>query len=145
MRNCITHYELVSTHVDDLLYAGKNADRFYNALRKKGFKLKGVGPPKYHLGGDFKRVKEPEPMLTWGAQTYVKRMLENYERTFGEPVKKRDISSPLEPSDHPEIDDSPLLDEVDKKRYWTMIGELQWAVALGRIDIIAATVTMARF
>eukprot|EP00957_Ditylum_brightwellii_P157984 12025576-Ditylum_brightwellii.AAC.1 len=26
-----------------------------------------------------------------------------------------------------------------------MIGEMQWAVALGRIDIIAANVTMARF
>jgi hypothetical protein len=29
--------------------------------------------------------------------------------------------------------------------YWQMIGELHWAVALGCIDIMNATVTMARF
>eukprot|EP00957_Ditylum_brightwellii_P003921 298884-Ditylum_brightwellii.AAC.1 len=29
--------------------------------------------------------------------------------------------------------------------YWQLIGEMQWAVTLGWIDIIAATMTMARF
>eukprot|EP00957_Ditylum_brightwellii_P043652 3309252-Ditylum_brightwellii.AAC.1 len=33
----------------------------------------------------------------------------------------------------------------DIKKCWKMIGEMQWAVALGWIDIIAATMTMARF
>eukprot|EP00957_Ditylum_brightwellii_P183403 13970610-Ditylum_brightwellii.AAC.1 len=33
----------------------------------------------------------------------------------------------------------------DIKKYWQMIGEMQWTVALGRIDIITATMTMARF
>eukprot|EP00957_Ditylum_brightwellii_P045002 3414050-Ditylum_brightwellii.AAC.1 len=33
----------------------------------------------------------------------------------------------------------------DIKKYWQMIGEMQWAVALGRVDIIVATMTMARF
>ena len=72
-------------------------------------------------------------------------MLVNYENTFGEPVPKREVHAPLTPNDHPELDDFSLLDMEEKKIYWTMIGELQWAVALGRIDIICATVTMARF
>eukprot|EP00957_Ditylum_brightwellii_P094392 7187512-Ditylum_brightwellii.AAC.1 len=33
----------------------------------------------------------------------------------------------------------------DIKKYWQTNGEMQWAVALGYINIIAATVTMARF
>eukprot|EP00957_Ditylum_brightwellii_P078206 5946433-Ditylum_brightwellii.AAC.1 len=33
----------------------------------------------------------------------------------------------------------------DIKKYLQMIGKMQWAIALGCIDIIAATVTMARF
>eukprot|EP00957_Ditylum_brightwellii_P167911 12781936-Ditylum_brightwellii.AAC.1 len=33
----------------------------------------------------------------------------------------------------------------DIKKYWQMIQEMQCAVALGHIDSIAATVTMARF
>eukprot|EP00957_Ditylum_brightwellii_P077228 5868827-Ditylum_brightwellii.AAC.1 len=78
-------------------------------------------------------------MLTWGAQTYVKRMLAEYEELFGEPVPKCEVHASLEPVDHPEIDDTPLLDMEDVKTYWQIIGEMQWAVALGCIDIIAAT------
>eukprot|EP00957_Ditylum_brightwellii_P169261 12882790-Ditylum_brightwellii.AAC.1 len=33
----------------------------------------------------------------------------------------------------------------DIKKQWQMIGKMQWDVALGWINIIAATVTMARF
>eukprot|EP00957_Ditylum_brightwellii_P075134 5709509-Ditylum_brightwellii.AAC.1 len=83
---------------------------------------------------------EPEPMLTLGAQTYVKRMLASYEQLFGEPMPKREVHSPLKPGDHPGINDSPLLGMKDIKKYWQIIGEMQWAVALRQIDIIAATV-----
>eukprot|EP00957_Ditylum_brightwellii_P184535 14054993-Ditylum_brightwellii.AAC.1 len=60
-------------------------------------------------------------------------------------MPKQEVHAPLEPGDHPEIGDSPLLDMEDIKKYWQMIGGIQWAVALGQIDIIAATVTMVRF
>jgi len=86
--------------------------------------LKGVSEHTYHLDGDFKRVTEPESMLTWGAQTHVKRMLASYEQLFGEPVPKQEVHAPLEPGDHPEVDDSPLLDMEDIKKYWQMIGEI---------------------
>eukprot|EP00957_Ditylum_brightwellii_P147234 11211608-Ditylum_brightwellii.AAC.1 len=69
-------------------------------------------------------------MLTWGAQTYVRRMLASYEQIFGESVPKREVHAPLDPGDHPEINDSPLLDMEDIKKHWQMIGEIQWAVAL---------------
>jgi len=84
-------------------------------------------------------------MLTWGAQTYVKRMLENYEKMFGEPVPKREIHAPLDPNDHPELDSTEFCSMGRMKMYWSMIGELQWAVTLGRIDIMCAVVTMASF
>eukprot|EP00957_Ditylum_brightwellii_P176680 13457126-Ditylum_brightwellii.AAC.1 len=66
-------------------------------------------------------------MLTWGAQTYMKRMLASCEQLFSEPVPKREVHALLEPGDHPEIDDSHLLDMEDIKKYWQMIGEMQWA------------------
>eukprot|EP00957_Ditylum_brightwellii_P012995 982069-Ditylum_brightwellii.AAC.1 len=66
-------------------------------------------------------------MLTWGAQTCVKRMLASYEQLLGEPAPKREVHAPLEPGDYPEIDDSPLLGLEDIKKYWQMIGEMQWA------------------
>eukprot|EP00957_Ditylum_brightwellii_P018159 1367980-Ditylum_brightwellii.AAC.1 len=72
-------------------------------------------------------------MLTWGAQTYVKRMLAGYEELFDEPMPTREVHAPLEQGDHPEVGDTPLLDMEDVKKYWQMIGKMQWAVALGRI------------
>eukprot|EP00957_Ditylum_brightwellii_P067511 5125505-Ditylum_brightwellii.AAC.1 len=84
-------------------------------------------------------------MLTLGAQTYMKRMLASYEQLFGETMPKQEVHAPLKPGDHPDIDDSPLLGMEDIKKYWQMVGEIQCAVALGHIDIIAATMTMARF
>jgi len=145
MKDCGTHWEYVCTWVDDLLYAGKNSKGFYDSLKALGYKLKGVGSPTYHLGGDFVRVNEPESMLTWGALTYVKRMMSNYEQIFKEQVPKREIHAALEPGDHPEVDESPLLDQEGIKIYWQLIGEMQWAVALGRIDIMNGTITMSRF
>ena len=50
----------------------------------------------YHLGTDFKRINEPESMLIWGAQTYIKRMIASYKNIFDEPVH-----IPLEPSEYP--------------------------------------------
>eukprot|EP00957_Ditylum_brightwellii_P022741 1715186-Ditylum_brightwellii.AAC.1 len=140
MKDCKDHWEYVCTWIDDLLYDGCNGKAFYDALHELKYPLKGVSEPTYHLGGDFKRVAEPESMLTWGAQTYVKRMLPSYEQLFSEPVPKREVQAPLELDDHPEIDDSPLLGMEDIKKYWQMIGEIQWAVVeLGWIGIIAAT------
>eukprot|EP00957_Ditylum_brightwellii_P102079 7780865-Ditylum_brightwellii.AAC.1 len=60
-------------------------------------------------------------------------------------MPKNKVHTILEPGDHPEIDDSALLDMKDIKKYWQMIGEMQWAVALGQVDIIAVTMTMATF
>ena len=62
---------------------------------------------------------------------------------FGEPVAKREIHTPSDPSHHPELDTTPLCDPAEIKNYWEIIGELKWAVSLGRIDIMCATVTMA--
>jgi hypothetical protein len=147
MKDFGDHWEYICTYVDDLIYAGHNARLFFDDIlqSKHGFKLKGVGEPRYHLGGDFRRMMEPEHMLTWGSKTYVKRMMENYEQMFGEPVANRKTYAPLSPNDHPELDESEFCIEIQKKHFWSMIGELQWVVALGRFDVHCAVQTMSRF
>ena len=139
------YYEYMCTWVDDLLYAGKDAEEgFYESLHKSGYKLKGIGFLKYHPGGDFKRVKEPEEVLTWGSTTYIKKMLAQYEQLFGTEIPKREIHTPLEPGDHPKLDESPLCDNEEHAKYMTMVCALQWTVSLGWIDIITSAITMSR-
>jgi Reverse transcriptase (RNA-dependent DNA polymerase) len=145
MHDCKTHWEYVATYVDDLLYVGKNSKHFFQSLLDVGFKLKGVGMPKYHLGGDFKRVDVPKKILTWGSYTSVNKMLKKYEQLFDELVPKFDDHAPLEPGDHPKLDDSPLCDANQTHMFMSMIGNMQWAVSLGRIDIFCATMFLSTF
>ena len=47
--------------------------------------------------------------------------------------------------DPPELDDSALLDEHGETQHWQLIGELQWAVSLGRVGTMCVTQTIVRF
>lgn len=91
-------YEYVATWVDDLLAAMKNPTEFFEVE----YKLKGVGPPQYHLGGDFYR--DPDGTLCLSARTYIQRLLENYRLLYGESPKT--YVTPLVKGDHPELDNS---------------------------------------
>ncbi len=55
------------------------------------------------------------------------------------------MTSPLEKGDHPELDTSELLDEKGIEIYQSMIGALQWAVTIGRLDINTAVMTLSGF
>ena len=78
-----------------------------------------------------------------GSKTYVKRILKQFELVMGYKPKK--VKVPLDPKDHPELDNSELLDEKAKRIYWSLMGMLQWAVTIGRMDIHLAVMTMVRF
>ena len=61
---------------------------------------------------------------------YIDRMIDNYTRIFGK-RPATNVSSPLEHGDHPELDDSELLDEEGIQIYQSLIGSLQWSISLG--------------
>ena len=128
MRDKGDHYEYISVYVDDLAIASRHAMGIIEELEKgQGFKLKGTGPITYHLGCDYKR--DEDGTLAMGPVRYIERMAEGYERTYGTRPKLT-YRSPLEPNDHPEIDDTPLLEVDGIKQYQSMIGALQWCVTL---------------
>jgi len=81
--------------------------------------------PTHHLGGDFKRVETPLKVLTWGSHTFVKKMMTKYEKMFGEPMPRREVHAPIEPGDHPELDESPLCNPDETRTYWSMLGDMQ--------------------
>ena len=68
----------------------------------------------------------------------------SYERMFSE-LPSCLYTAPLEPNDHPDLDDTAELDEDDRAKYLSMIGQLHWLVTLGHFDVMPATVSMARF
>ena len=56
-----------------------------------------------------------------------------YKQIFNESPKK--YKTPLEKGDHPEIDESELMDEEGTTKYQLLIGQCQWLVTLGRVDV----------
>ncbi len=145
LRPCQEHscYEMVAVYVDDLAIGMKDPESFLNVLTSKyKFKLKGSGPISFHLGCDFDR--DQDGTLCMSPQQYIDRMATEYERMFGTKPHTK-ITSPLERNDHPETDETELLDEAGVQRYQSLIGSLQWAVSLGRFDVTTAVMTMSSF
>ena len=55
------------------------------------------------------------------------------------------MKTPLEKNDHRELNNTELCNEDDITKYMCMIGQLQWAVMLGRYEILAHVMSMCRF
>ena len=135
-------YDYIATYVDDLCIVSKEPQEYVKLLKEKyKYKLKGTGPIVFHLGCDYFRDKDG--ILCFSPRKYIDKMMEGYVKMFG--TKPKEYDSPLEKGDHPELDDSEELDQEDVKKYQSLIGSMQWAVSLGRIDITTAVMTMSSF
>ena len=140
-------WEYVATYVDDLCIAMRDPKELLDKLQAPPFNygIKGDGPIRFHLGCGFKQ--DEDGTLVWDQSRYIGRLLDSYKRHFGhEPnVPKKSAMAPLADGDHPELDDSALLEPDDIRKYQSIIGGLQWCVTIGRFDIQAAVATMSRF
>ena len=59
----------------------------------------------------------------------IEKMLANYERLFGGPPKQN-VTSPIEKGNHPELDNTELLDDEGINKYQSLIGALQWVITI---------------
>ena len=136
-------WEYICVYVDDLAVAMHDPTAFFDVLTSTyKFKLKGVGEISYHLGANFGRDKDGT--LYMSSKKYIQKMMDGFERLFGEkPALK--FTSPLESGDHPETDTSRLCTEAEIKTYQSLIGQLQWLVSIGRMDLTFCVMTMSRF
>ncbi|KAL7570520.1 hypothetical protein ACA910_004296 [Epithemia clementina (nom. ined.)] len=137
-----TKYEYVAIYVDDLLIAMKNPKEMIDQLKEKfKLKIKGDGPLEYHLGCDY--YLDHDGTLVAAPRKYVSKILEAYKNMFGEDPKASKL--PLDKNNHPELASLELVGPDQIQKYMTMIGQLQWAVTLGRFDILSQVVSMSRF
>jgi hypothetical protein len=142
MRRCGDHYEYIGVYVDDLCIVSKSPQAIIDDLTKKHkFKLKGTGPIKFHLGMSFGR--DEDGTMYYSPQAYIEKLISDYERIYGRPP--RQVVSPLNPGDHPEEDDSELLDDEQTRIYQSLVGAIQWVVQIGRFDVATAIMTLSRF
>ena len=72
MRKAKGHYEYIAVYVDDLAIVAKEPKEITDILANKyKYKLKGIGPISYHLGGNF--VRDPDGTLQY--RKYVEKIV----------------------------------------------------------------------
>jgi hypothetical protein len=144
MRRVDNHYKYIAVYADDLAIASKCPAGIIRALTEDyKFKLKGTGLIEFHLGCNF--FRDEEGVSCFAPRKYIDKLIASYERMFGSKPRTNKITSPLVKGDHPEIDDSKFLEEEGIQQYQSLIGQLQWAISLGRFDIAVAIMTMSAF
>ena len=111
-------------------------------ITKYKFKLKGTGTIVFHLGCDF--FWDDDCVLCMAPKKYIEKMVANYECMFGKKPRMT-YHSPLEHGNYPELDTTDLLDPEGTQNFQSLIGSLQWAISLGRLDIAIAVMTLSSF
>ena len=75
---------------------------------------------------------------------YISTILDSFHQIF--PAESLpQVKYPLDKNDHPELDNSELASDYLISKFMCMVGQLQWAVTLGRYDILAYVMSMSRF
>ena len=93
-------------------------------------------------GCDFHR--HDEGALCFAPKKHIEKMMDSYFTMFGS-KPTCNVQSPLEKGDHPELDTSEFLDEDDTQNCQSLLGAMQWAVSLGRLDANAAAMALSSF
>jgi len=146
MKDCGDHYEYITRWVDDVLVYGKDPMAVLQELRRD-YVLKGVGIPEYYLGGDLVELdnswKSTGIKTALSAKTYIRNVVEKYEKLFNETFKSQ--KSPMNHLYHPELDETPFLDQKGVSIFRGLVGSANWMITLGRFDVQYATGANARF
>jgi hypothetical protein len=140
-------YEYIATYVDDLIVISKEPMTLIEKFQET-YALKGIGTPEYYLGGNFRKIEDPDLQakgikMSLSAKTYIENSVEKFERMFNGPL--RESKFPMHEGLHPESDSSQFLSTEMATQYRAVIGSLNWVVILGRFDVMYATNTLARF
>ena len=106
--------------------------------------LKTIGPASYYLRNEY-NFSEEEKAWVVGSSTYTK---ESVKKVESHPVigGKLYPHRTLFPADcHPEISTSGLLDDKMTNIYQMLIGLIQWASVIGRLDIRFSLSSLSSF
>ena len=138
-----TGYDYICTHVDDFKIVARDPSHWLTQISGV-FLLKSTGPPSYYLGNDYV-WSTSENAWVLGCSTYIKECIYHLEEDDMIEGRLWEHKNPLPAKVHPEMDESPLLDDQGLKLYQTLIGMAQWACTISHLDISFAMSSLSRF
>lgn len=103
--------------------------------------IKDLKTPDVYLAGTY--IGDPRDKWCITAREYIKEAIKQIEGRLN--IKLREEKTLIKMNDHPVEDESPVLDNDMHREYQLIMGMLQWAVSLYRIDICFAVYSLSRF
>lgn len=143
------YYEYVLVYVDDLLEISTDARSVMLEIAVK-FKLKKdkIESPRVYLGGRLSNKSlNGKDVWTMSSVDYVKAIVKNLEvRLSKKGIRLPSRATTPMTSDYiPELDGTSELNPDDITMYQELIGELRWAIEIGRVDILYEVSAMSSY
>jgi hypothetical protein len=116
--------------------------------------LKGIGVPRYYLGGDILELDHVwsthgrNVSTALSSETYIDNAVKKFEQAFSTPTLPfafHEYPTPMADTYHAEEDTTILLDPKQASVYRGLIGSANWIVTLGRFDVAFTVNNLARF
>lgn len=134
------YYEMMLCYVDDVMCVSHRAQEVLKEVVQTQFKLKNnaIAPPQMYLGAQLSE-RDISGCKCWTITStkYVESIVKNLETRLKEEGKQLPTrcDTPIRSGYRPEIDATEELVGDQITMYQELIGELRWAVELGRIDL----------
>ena len=149
------YYEYVLVYVDDVLAISHDPMTIMKRIGEH-FTIKDdkYGPPTTYLGANFEQIQLDDGSWAWSmtSEHYVKNLIETVSDLLAEDgrelkgtFKQKSHAGPLPITYAPELDNTQECSEEHASRYRQIIGILQWAVELGRLDIHFEVAMMSQY
>ena len=133
-------YEYIATYVDDIIIVSRDPMKYIDIIKSK-FPIRNIEEmPEYYLGNNLE--VRGNKTIKVSSRKYISEIIKRYEVKHGS-LRKENV--PASPNDHPEDDESPLLDDDGRRHYQSNIGICQWICIAGRLDIAFAVSSLSRF
>ena len=137
---CGSHYEYIATYVDDIIIVSKKPDEYMKKI-KEVFPIRNEAMmPSYYLGNNL--IMNRNKTMKVSSEKYINEVLRKYQDKHG-PIREEKV--PASHNDHPEEDDSPLLNDEGTTQFQSIIGICQWLSTSCRMDITFAVSSLSRF
>ena len=144
------YYEYILCYVDDVLCISHNPMKSMKEIQDV-FKLKDdkIEPPDVYLGATIARMTLADGNTCWtmSPEQYVKSAVNNVEEELAKIGKRLPSKcvTPFSSGYAPWLEDTPELKADGVQRFQELIGQLRWAVEIGRTDILLETSLLSSY
>jgi hypothetical protein len=144
------YYEYILCYVDDVLCISADPKKFMKIIQDD-FKLKddNIEEPDVHLGATLANMTLESGKTCWtmSPEQYVKAAVTNVEEDLARSGKRLPSKcvTPFSSNYAPWLEESPELKADGVQRFQELIGQLHWAVEIGRVDILLETSPLSSY